>query len=162
IDSIAELPWKLTGMLTVLLALVVVVTVLVPASTCGAAEVVDCVGGDPVICVAVAPPTLSTMLSITCSGLAGSTGPSSLPPQLARTMVPTASSARAERCPRIMIVSLDFRPRTLQPLRLAEKPEQIEVDGRHDAQRHGIAVDPIELRHVPEVHAVDARDQCGH
>src|SRR5882762_3548290 len=47
------------------------------------------------------------------------------------------------------------------PLLAAEPPEKPGGDGDHEAEGEGIAVPPVQLRHVLEVHAVDAGDH-GH
>src|SRR5450631_1005758 len=49
-----------------------------------------------------------------------------------------------------------------KPLRLLELEIKPDIDRHHDGDRHRITPDPLELGHVLEVHAVDARDHGRH
>src|SRR3982751_6582101 len=47
------------------------------------------------------------------------------------------------------------------PSRSLESPVKQPVDYHHHGDRKGVAAGPVELRHVLEVHSVDAGDQRG-
>src|SRR3954451_13129440 len=58
--------------------------------------------------------------------------------------------------------SVVMKLRRLQPVDPAEVAVQAAAQDEHQDERAGIADTPAQLGHVPEVHAVDARDQRRH